>query len=86
MFGKSEDNEIVEVKTGPLNTFYVDGITAKRKKTNEINQGHDIIVVIHTNATEEEFKRLLDDFIAENEDYYMRSAPAPGRRRRQPAP
>jgi len=68
MFG-SKDNEIVEMKTGPLNVYYVDCITEKRKKNNKYNAGHDIMVAIHSDANEAEFKKLFDEFIAENRDF-----------------
>ena len=67
MFGK--DNEVVEIKTGPLNLFYVDCITEKRKKNHKLNAGHDVTVVIHCDAGEAEFKKLLEEFLAENKDF-----------------
>lgn len=69
MFGKSNDNEIVEMKTGSLNTFYVDCITEKRKKTNKLNASHDIMVTIQSDASEEEFKQLYHDFITDNGEF-----------------
>lgn len=68
MFGKSKDDEIVEIKTGTLNVHYVDFITEKRKKTNEIT-GNDKFEVFFSDATEEEFKRLVDEFTAENKKF-----------------
>ncbi len=67
MFGK--DNEVVEIKNGPLNVFYVDCITEKRKKNHKLNAGHDVTIVIHCDAGEAEFKKLLEEFLAENKDF-----------------
>jgi len=69
MFGKSQDNEIVETKTGSLNTFFVDCITEKRKNTNKLNAGHDLMFIIQSDASEEKFKELFDDFITENGEF-----------------
>ncbi len=69
MFG-NDDKKIVEIKTKPLNTYVVDCITEKREDTNKYSSGHDFTFKIQSDAVEEEFKRLLDEFIAENEDYY----------------
>lgn len=63
MFG-SKDNEIAEIKTGILNTYYLDFVTEKRN-TNKPSS-HDFAFVIHSDASEEEFRRLLDEFNAEN--------------------
>ena len=65
MFGRSNDKEIAEIKTGSLNLFYVDRITEKRKKSNKISAGEDITVAVLTDASETEFRKLFDDFIAE---------------------
>lgn len=68
MFGKSKDMEIAEIKTGTLKVHYVDFITEKRKKTNEIT-GNDKFEVFFSDASEEEFKRLVDEFAAENKKF-----------------
>lgn len=69
MFGKSKDNEIVEMKTGQLNVYYVDCITEKRKKTNKLNASHDLMVTIHSDVAEADFRRLFDEFVTENGDF-----------------
>ena len=68
MFGKSKDMEIAEIKTGTLNVHYVDFITEKRKKTNKTT-GNDKFEVFFPDASEEEFKRLVDEFTTENEKF-----------------
>lgn len=65
MFG-SKDNEIAEIKTGTLNTYYIDFVTEKRKNTNKYSPSHDFAFAIQSDASEEEFRRLLDEFNAEN--------------------
>lgn len=72
MFGRSKDKgdkEIAEIKTGPLNLFYVDRVTVKREKTNKISATEDITVAVVTDASEVEFRQIFNDFIAENGDY-----------------
>lgn len=72
MFGRSKDEkgkEIAEIKMGALNLFYVDRISEKRKKTNKISASEDITVAILSDANKTEFRRILDDFLAENGDY-----------------
>jgi hypothetical protein len=72
MFGIGKDkgdNEVSEIITGPLNLFYVDRISNKRKNTNKISAKVDITVAVVTDANEEEFRQMFNDFIAENGDY-----------------
>lgn len=72
MFGKSKDMEIVEIRTGTLNVHYFDFVTEKRKKTNKYNPGHDNFEVIFSDASEEEFRKLVDELAAEKEIFYRR--------------
>ncbi len=67
MFGKSQENEIVEIKTESLNTFFLDCSTEKWENTSKLNAGHDLMFIIQSDASEEKFKEILDDFITENE-------------------
>jgi hypothetical protein len=63
MFGRSKDKgdkEIAEIKTGPLNLFYVDRVTVKREKTNKISATEDITVAVVTDASEVEFRERKD--------------------------
>lgn len=78
MFGRSKDKgdkEIAEIKTGPLNLFYVDRVTVKRQKTNKISATEDVTVIVVTDANETEFRQLFDDFIAKNGDYDRKQFP-----------
>jgi len=71
MFGRvkdEKDNEIAEIKMGALNLFYVARITEKFKRTGKISR-EDITTAHLTDASEVEFKKILEDFIAENGDY-----------------
>jgi hypothetical protein len=68
MFGRGK-NEIVEIKTGTLNAFYIDRISENRIKTNKINASEDIIIALLSDASESEFQNLFDEFLAQNEEF-----------------
>ncbi|NYB51447.1 MAG: hypothetical protein HVN35_02620 [Methanobacteriaceae archaeon] len=71
MFGRGKgdqaDNGTFEIKTGTLNTFFIDKISEKRKKTNKISR-EDHTAAILSDASETEFRRILDEYLAEGGD------------------
>lgn len=69
MFGKDND-EIVEIKTGLLKAFYIDQISQNRVKTNRINSSSDITITLLTDASEQNFKNLFEEFMAEHDEFH----------------
>lgn len=67
--GKKEDSKIAQIKMGSLNMFYVDRISQKRSESNKKSAKEDITVPVISDASEEEFRNIFDEFIAENGDY-----------------
>jgi hypothetical protein len=68
MFGRGND-EVVEIKTGILNAFYIDLISQNRLKTNKINASADVIIAMFSDANKTEFQDLFDEFMAQNEEF-----------------
>jgi hypothetical protein len=68
MLGRG-NNEVVEIKTGTLNAFYIDCISQHRLKTNQINASADVIIALFSDASETEFQALFDGFMAQNQEF-----------------
>ena len=68
MFGRGND-EVLKIKTGNLNAFYIDQISQNRLKTNKINSSADVIIALLSDASETEFQGLFEEFMAINDEF-----------------
>lgn len=68
MFGRG-NNEVLKIKTGNLNAFYIDQISQNRLKTNKINSSADVIIALLSDASETEFQDLFEEFMAINDEF-----------------